>query len=158
QLGIHFIDTISYLLGPISRVGCFAANIAMPGSALDSTTAILQLASGIPVSLTSYYVSAETYFLRIYGTEGTLHCAPTKLRLELLKNGEFHEANEEDFSAEGAESYILQMREFGECVLSGKKPETGGEEGLRALAAIEAMVKSVSTRSIIEIKSILNGD
>lgn len=156
QLGIHFIDTISYLLGPISRVGCFAANIAMPGSVFDSTTAILQLSSDIPVSLASHYVSGDTYFLRMYGTEGTLHCAPTKLRLELLKNGEFQEAMEEDFSAEGAESYILQMREFGECVLSGKKPETGGEEGLRALAVIEAMVKSVNTRTIVDVKDIYN--
>lgn len=157
QLGIHLIDTVNYLLGPIARVGCFAANIAMPGSVFDSTAAILQLSSGIPVSLNSYYVSADTYFFRIYGTEGTIHCAHTKLRLELLKNGEFQEEIEEDFSTEGAESYVLQMREFGECVLNGKKPETGGEEGLRALAVIEAMAKSANTHSIIDVKDIYAG-
>lgn len=157
QLGIHFIDTIHFLLGPVSRVGCFAAHVAMPGSVLDSATAILQLSAGISVSLNSYYVSADAYFFRIYGTEGTIHCSPTKLRLELLKNGEFQEAIEEDFSAERAESYILEMREFGECVLSGKKPETGGVEGLQALAVIEAMAKSVNTRSIVDVKDIYGG-
>ncbi|MCX6132237.1 MAG: Gfo/Idh/MocA family oxidoreductase [Ignavibacteriales bacterium] len=155
QLGIHFVDTIEYLIGRVARVSCFAANIAMPNQALDSTAAILQLESGIPVSLTSYYVSADAYFVRIYGTRGTIHCLPTKLRLELLEKGEFKEAIEEDFSSEGAGSYVLQMREFGECILQGKQPETGGEEGLRALAVVEAMVKSVENHAVVELKEIL---
>ena len=47
------------------------------------------------------------------------------------------------------------MREFGECVGSGKTPETGGEEGIRALAVIEAMVASVTKRSVVEVDEIL---
>jgi predicted dehydrogenase len=155
QLGIHFVDTVEYLIGRVARVSCFATNIAMPNKALDATAAILQLESGIPVSLTSYYVSADAYFVRIYGTKGTIHCYPTKLRLELLEKGEFKEAMDEDFSTEGAGSYILQMREFGECVLHGKQPEIGGEEGLRALAVVEAMVKSVENHAVVELKEIL---
>lgn len=155
QLGIHLVDTVEYLLGPVASVSCFATNVAMPGQALDSTAAILQLESGIPVSLTSYYVSADAYFLRIYGTKGTIHCYPLKLRLEVLENGEFKEAIEEDFSSEGAGSYILQMREFGECVLNGTKPETGGEQGLRALAVVEAMVQSVEHHAVVDMKQIL---
>ena len=155
QLGIHFVDTIEYLIGRVARVSCFATNIAMPNQAFDSTAAILQLESGIPVSLTSYYVSADAYFVHIYGTRGTIHCFPTRLRLELLEKGEFKEAIEEDFSNEGAESYILQMREFGECIVHGKQPETGGEEGLRALAVVEAMVKSVENHAVVELNEIL---
>ena len=155
QLGIHFVDTVEYLIGPIERVSCFAGNIAMPNQAFDSTAAILQLKSGVPVSLASYYVSADAYFVRIYGTQGTLHCFPLKLQLDLLQNGEPKETIEEDFSTEGAGSYILQMREFGECVLKGLQPETGGEEGLRALAVIEAMSRSVENHAVVEIKEIL---
>jgi UDP-N-acetylglucosamine 3-dehydrogenase len=155
QLGIHFVDAVEYLIGPIERVSCFAGNIAMPNQAFDSTAAILQLKSGIPVSLTSYYVSADAYFVRIYGTKGTIHCFPLKLRLDLLQNGEPKETIEEDFSSEGAGSYILQMREFGDCVLQRKQPETGGEQGLRALAVIEAMVKSVENHSVVELNDIL---
>jgi predicted dehydrogenase len=155
QLGIHLVDTVEYLIGPVARVSCFATNIAMPNQALDSTAAILQLASGIPVSLSSYYVSADAYFVRIYGTKGTIHCFPTKLRIELLEKGEFKEAIEEDFSTEGAGSYILQMREFGECVLHGQQPETGADEGLRALAVVEAMVRSVENHAVVELNEIL---
>lgn len=158
QLGIHFVDTIEYLLGPIERVSCFAGNIAMPNQVLDATAAILQLKSGVPASLTSYYVSADTYVLRIFGTEGTVHCFPLKLHLDLLKNGEPRETIEEDFSTEGAGSYILQMREFGECVLRGDQPETDGGTALRALAVIEAMDRSVEHHSVVEIKDILKED
>jgi predicted dehydrogenase len=155
QLGIHFVDTVQYLLGPVVRVSCFATNVAMPNNVLDSAAAIVQLASGIPVGLTSSYVSADAYFLRIYGTQGTIHCYPLKLRLELLEGGEYKEVQEEDFGRERAESYILQMREFGECVLKGSKPETGGEEGLLALAVVEAMARSVETHSVIGVSSVL---
>jgi predicted dehydrogenase len=155
QLGIHYVDAIEYLLGPVERVSCFAANIAMPNQVFDSTAAILQLKSGIPVSLSSYYVSADAYFVRIYGTKGTMHCFPMKLRLDLLQDGEPKGTTEEDFNSEGANSYILQMREFGDCVLRGVQPETGGSQGLRALAVIEAMVKSVENHSVVELNNIL---
>ena len=155
QLGIHFVDTVEYLIGPVARVSCFATNVAMPNQALDSTAAILQLASGVPVSLTSYYVSADAYFLRIYGTKGTIHCYPLKLQLDLLEDGNFKESIHEDYSSEGAGSYILQMREFGECILRGQRTETGGTEGLRALAVIEAMVKSVEHHTVVELRDLL---
>lgn len=155
QLGIHFVDLVEYLVGPIARVSCFATNIAMPNQALDATAAILQLESGVPVALTSYYVSADAYFVHIYGTKGTIHCYPLKLQLDLLENGNFKESIHEDYSSEGAGSYILQMREFGECILRGKKTETGGTEGLRALAVIEAMVKSVEHHTVVELRDLL---
>jgi len=155
QLGIHFVDAIEYLIGPVARVSCFAANIAMPNQALDASAAILQLESGVPVALTSYYVSADAYFVRIYGTKGTIHCYPLKLQLDLLENGNFKESIHEDYSSEGAGSYVLQMREFGECVLRGIKTETGGLEGLRALAVIEAMVKSVEHHTVVEVRDLI---
>ena len=155
QLGIHFVDTVEYLIGPVARLSCFAANIAMPNQALDSTAAILQLVSGVPVALTSYYVSADAYFLRIYGTKGTIHCYPLKLQLDFLENGNFKESIQEDYGSEGAGSYILQMREFGECILRGQRTETGGTEGLRALAIIEAMVKSVEHHTVVELRDLL---
>ena len=155
QLGIHLVDTVEYLVGPVQRVSCAATNVAMAGGVLDATAALLQLESGVPFALTSYYVSPDAYFLRIYGTEGLLHCYPTRLRLELTENGEPASAFEEEFRQEGAASYQLQMREFGECVSGGREPETGGAEGLRALAAIEAMRHSLMTGAFVDIEDIL---
>jgi len=155
QLGIHLIDTVEYLIGHVERVSCFAAHVAMPGNVYDSTAAILQLESGIPFALTSYYVSPDAYFLRIYGTGGLLHCYPTILRLELTRSGGAMNVIDEDFPQELAGSYNLQMQEFGDCVLNRRKPETGGDEGLRALAVIEAMNRSVASSSVVNIRDIM---
>jgi len=155
QLGIHFVDTIAYLISPIRRVSCMAANVAMPGGVYDSVAALLMLESGIPVALTSSYVSPDAYFLRVYGTKGLLHCSPLSLRLEKNENGVAMEAHVEDFTGEGAESYELQMREFGDCVLNNRLPETGGEAGLRALAVIEAMAQSVERSAVIDVEYLI---
>ncbi len=154
QLGIHLVDTVEYLVSPIRSVSCVATRVAMPGNVYDTTAAVLQLESGVPFALSSYYVSPDAYFLRIYGTRGLLHCYPTSLRLELTEGGEPKEAKEESFD-EGAGSYNLQMREFGDCVLHKREPETGGREGLRALAVIEAMSQSVAQQKAINIADIL---
>jgi predicted dehydrogenase len=155
QLGIHLVDTVAYLIAPIEQVSCFAARIAMTGSVYDSTAAILRLANEIPFALTSYYVSPDAYFLRIYGTSGIIHCYPLSLRLETTRNGEPHEARNEDFRDEGAGSYILQMKEFGDCILHGRPPETGGEEGLNALAVIEAMTRSMTEGRHVAVRDII---
>jgi predicted dehydrogenase len=156
QLGIHLVDTIAYLLGPIDRVSCIASTRAMPGSVYDATAALLQLASGVPCALSSYYVSPDAYFLRIYGTRGMLHCTPTHMRIDLLDaSGNVAGGRDEDFPTEGANSYMLQMREFGECILHGTAPETDGDTAVRALAAIVAMTRSVETRSTLSLTDLL---
>lgn len=155
QLGIHLVDTAEYLVSPVRSVSCAATRVAMPGNVYDTTAAVLQLESGVPFALSSYYVSPDAYFLRIYGTRGLLHCYPTSLRLELTEGGEPSEVREETFE-EGAGSYNLQMQEFGDCILHRREPETGGREGLRALAVIEAMTQSVAQTKIINIADILS--
>jgi predicted dehydrogenase len=152
QLGIHFVDTISYLLEPVKSVSCIATNMAMSGNVYDSTAAVLQLESGIPFALTSCYVSPDAYFIRIYGTKGSILCHATHVRVEWIGTAD---VLEEDFQMEGGESYQLQMREFGECINASKQPETGGEEGLYALAAIEAMSLSVSSGRNVTIHEVL---
>ena len=155
QLGIHLVDTVEFLLGPVEEVSCIAAAIAMPGAVYDSTASLLKLASGVPVSLASYYVTPDAFFLRIYGTKGLLHITPTRVHIERINGGAVTETKDEDFPDEGTRSYTLQMREFGECVLTGRQPETDGPGGLRALAAIEAMTRSVAERRTVRISEVL---
>jgi predicted dehydrogenase len=152
QLGIHFVDTVAFLLSPVRSVACVAASMAMPENVQDSTAAILQLESGVPFALCSSYVSPETYVVRIFGTNGAMTCHATHLRLEVMEPAN---VVEEDFSQEGAESYILQMHEFGECIANNRQPETGGREGLHALAVIEAMALSAAHGNIVQMRDMM---
>ncbi len=78
QLGIHFVDTVEYLIGPVASACCFATNVAMPGQALDSTAAILQLGSGIPVSLTSVLRLRRCLFPSYLRNEGDNPLLPSE--------------------------------------------------------------------------------
>lgn len=155
QLGIHFIDTIEYLLAPIHRVSCLAASMIMTGGVLDTSSALLQLSNGTPVTLSSSYVTPDVYYVQIYGTEGILRCNSLSLRLDRFEKDGTSSVTEESFETEGAESYVLEMREFGDCILTGRQPETGGTEGLRAVAVVEAMLKSLQKKRVIEINDIM---
>lgn len=155
QLGIHFVDVLHYLFQTTtSSVSCFAASTVMSRGVLDSSTAILQLASGIPVALSSYYVIPDLYFVKVYGTGGTLSCSENGVSLDLLRDGSLQRESTEN-GGEGLASFVEEMNEFGDCVRSGKKPETGGKEGLEALAVVEAMFQSVKTKRVINVDSML---
>lgn len=151
QLGIHFVDVATYLIGPVARVSCFARTAALAGTAFDTTSALLELENGVPVSLNSYYVTPDTYFFRVYGTKAVVECSPLEVRIRHV-NGQ---TDLQDMGNEGFESYQLEMEEFGDAVLEGIRPETGGPEGLHNLAVVEAMLRSIDTGNIISVDDIL---
>jgi predicted dehydrogenase len=155
QLGIHFVDTIRYLVEPIRAVSCIAGRIAMTGNVYDTTAALLHLSSGIPAVLSSYYISPDAYFMKIYGTHGIIHCTNERLRLEVTADHKKFTVTEDHFPEEGMSSYIEEMTEFAECIRHNTEPETSGEVGLEALAVVEAMVRSVETGRIISVDEIL---
>ncbi|HLP15367.1 MAG TPA: Gfo/Idh/MocA family oxidoreductase [Bacteroidota bacterium] len=151
QLGIHFVDVVKFLFSPVKHVYASASNIAMTHGVLDVSTAILRTAENFPITLTSYYVTPDTYFFRIYGTKAILHCRALSYEIESIEIGAQEIVEWESFPDEGPESYVFQMREFGECIQNGSRPETGVEEGLHAVAVVEAMMQSVRTGAAVDL-------
>jgi predicted dehydrogenase len=120
----------------------------MGGGVLDTAAAVLETKGGLMMSLVSSYVTSEIYYFRVYGTNGHLILAPYSLKLETLHPSKTVEMS---FSDEGSESYVLEMREFAQCIRSGKKPETDGIAGLRAVQVLEKMLFSVKTGKVSKI-------
>jgi predicted dehydrogenase len=155
QLGIHFIDAFHYLIGSISRVHCFARHAAMSEEVFDSTAALMEFESGVLGTMSSHYVTPGVFEIRISGTEGVVTMFNESLRLEIDKGGK-QSRERFDFSDEGYESFVLEMEEFGDCILNRTTPETDGVVGLQALAVIEAMTVSVESGRVVKISEILN--
>jgi predicted dehydrogenase len=151
QLGIHFVDVVRYLFSPVKNVYASAANMAMNNGVLDVSAAIIRTAENFPISLTSYYITPDTYFFRIYGTKAILHCHSLSYELESIEHGRQEIVESNSFPNEGAESYILQMKEFGDCIQNGLCPETGVEVGVHALRVVEAMMQSVRTGAVVDL-------
>ena len=135
QLGIHHVDTLAYLLGPIERTTGVLRRVATDAEIDDVGVATLEFASGALAALTGSYVSPRTFSLRLLGTDGVLdyradlsvwpHAQRVDQATTLTLDGDPVEFEQRDMLAE-------ELAEWAR----GDEPETGAAEGLAALKVI----------------------
>ena len=150
QLGIHFVDVTEYFFGEIEEVVCHGWNAAVPAGVIDSTIAVMRGTSVPPTIISSFYTAQDTFFYRVFGTDGTM-----SIRAESLAISSGGVETVVDFSNEGYGSFIAQMEEFGDCIRHGKEPETSGTVGLRSLRVIEAMRASIEQGYSVSVGGLL---
>jgi predicted dehydrogenase len=162
-MGVHMADTLQFLLGPIASVWACFRRLCLGTEIPDTGTASLEFESGVIGSLTCSYVTPWNYFLYLYGTEANAYFevdlaggatpgtnrygdiwnfADCRSRLNLRRKGEGAVA---DLELESGSILTQEIEEFVRCVKDGKIPETGGEEGLQAVAVILAAVHSAKS-------------
>jgi predicted dehydrogenase len=152
QIGIHYIDVLEMLMGPVTRVSGMSAQLVLPGDNPDVANLILEHESGAISNLTASYASAsEFYMMNIYGKEATAYYN-VFLGLRHLRRGESKPrpitTNDNDVIRE-------ELDEFVHCVRTGAKPETDGWWASRNLAVVKAGVKSASEGRTVAVKEIL---
>ena len=60
-----------------------------------------------------------------------------------------------DSETQKKDALAEEIDEFAYCIQEGARPETAGEEGLAALAVIEAIMRSAESGLPVEIKDLL---
>src|SRR5215813_12885550 len=74
QIGIHYVDVLEMLLGPVRRVSGASAQLVLPGDNPDVANLILEHECGAISNLTASYASAsEYYMMNIYGKEASAY-------------------------------------------------------------------------------------
>src|ERR1044071_5623670 len=81
QIGIHYIDVLTYLMGPVKAVNGRFERLVLPGDNPDVASLILEHESGALSTLNASYASASEYYLmNVYGKDATayydMHSAP----------------------------------------------------------------------------------
>lgn len=159
QLGIHFIDVLKYLIGPIKSVSCVQRSVVLKdkeGKAVtDSVAATLTFANGIIGTIQSDYVSPYTYEIVIFGSKAKATCADSEILLERWSGGKIERMIVPATEKFDGESYFAEIAEFAECILTNNSPEVDGQVGLYNLAVVEAMLRSAETRQMIDIDDVL---
>ncbi len=157
QLGIHFIDTLQWLIGPVAGVSCAAASAAMkrPGDepVIDSVAALLRFASGAVGTIQSHYVTAPTYEVLLYGEEGKCACFEDRIELTRWRGSGYGDEAISCLEPDGA-SFLAEIEEFTRAIRTGAPPETGAEAGRSNVAVIDAMRKSIREKRMVEIDEI----
>jgi predicted dehydrogenase len=152
QIGIHYVDVLEMLMGPVKRVSGLSNQLVLPGDNPDVANLILEHENGAISNLTASYASAsEYYMMNIYGKEATAYYDLFN-GLRHLKRGE---TKAHSLHLESNDAIREELEEFVLCVRENRKPETDGYWGSRNLAVIKAGVRSAREGRVIKVADVL---
>lgn len=161
QLGIHHIETLIYLMGPVATVHGFFAHRSAPADIDDVGTAYLTFESGVVAVVASSYVSPSSYELHFYGDRANMGCVadmrvwPDSLRVDPGTQLTVQTRDVVDrVIIEPQDVLALQADEFARSVRGLMQPETGAQEGLAALAVVEAALNSFEAGKPVNLHSL----
>jgi predicted dehydrogenase len=155
QIGIHYIDVLEYLLGPIRAVRGQAAQLVLPGDNPDVASLILEHDNGALSTLNASYASASEYYLmNIYGKDATAYY-DLHNGLRLLRRGE---TTPLAIACAKNDTLVEELEEFAAAVRGQGKHEVGGEYATISLAVVRAGIVSAQEGRKVEVAEILGGD
>jgi predicted dehydrogenase len=152
QIGIHYVDVLEMLMGPVKRVSGMSAQLVLPGDNPDVANLMLEHENGAISNLSASYASAsEFYMMNIYGKEATAYYDMFSGLRHLTRGA----ATPRTVATENNDTIREELDEFVHCVRTGAKPETDGWWACRNLAVIKAGVKSASEGRAVSVSEIL---
>lgn len=150
--GIHLIDLLRWLLGPVDRVGCRMATLRQPIEAPDTATAWLEFGSGALGSLSATVAAATgaPAELELRFERGTIRFADDRVA-EWVVPGYPEPTGTETVgsgSADPKDIGSIGHRRQWEAILSalraGRQPEVSGSDALGTTALVRALHDSAA--------------
>ena len=152
QIGIHYVDVLEMLMGPVKRVSGMSAQLVLPGDNPDVANLMLEHENGAISNLSASYASAsEFYMMNVYGKEASAYYDMFSGLRHLTRGA----ATPRMVATENNDTIREELDEFVHCARTGAKPETDGWWACRNLAVIKAGVKSASEGRAVSVSEIL---
>ena len=152
-VGIHLIDTLHYLFGPVKSAYAMIKNVSKKAHAPDCNSVLLEMENGTMVHLQANYnmPSEERYIFN--GTEGIVYVDRDRMSLRKGRdsriNGNFEHSKPNKIKLVDVDTYKEELDEFCNAILKGSKIETGIKQGLDALTVIDACRQSDAAKKAI---------
>ncbi len=159
QIGIHVIDSLQYLFGPVARVFSWQDRGGLKANVAGVTATLLEFESGLRGYLGSSYVSSFSHWMKLYGTRK--NAVFNELRGLVLTDDSWEEGELRENAAPPEKltapipAVVEEIREFVHCIRTGQSPEIGGEAALHNLAVVLAAVESDRRGKPVMIASLL---
>ena len=150
--GVHVIDAMMYLAGPIDEVTAQSFRLAQDFGSDDTTSMLLHFAGGSTGYLGTIIATAETWRMQVFGSSGwarvggVQHLNTWELttctidRDNIMNKREPVVTRFDDVSTERAE-----LEHFADCIRNHREPNTPGEEGLKDFMAMEAIYRAAGS-------------
>ena len=152
QIGIHYVDVLTYLMGPVKAVNGRFAQLVLPGDNPDVASLILEHENGALSTVNASYASASEYYLmNLYGKDASAYY-DLHTGLRWLKRGEDKPT---PVSAPKIDTYVDELEEFAAAVRGQGIPEVDGEKATLSLAVMHAGIRSAQQGRRVDISEIL---
>jgi predicted dehydrogenase len=153
SLGVHKIDTINYLVGPVRSVFAFTR----PGRVkpIDEATVLaMELDSGALATLTTSFFTPVVNDTTVFGTDAAAWSTKGGVKLRIQGRDDPEPV---DVQLEPIDELADQMAAFAGAIRGEIPVEVDGEAGLAVIAVMEAAVESATSGRAIEVASVLAG-
>ena len=152
QIGIHYIDVLEYLIGPVKAVSGMLAQLVLPGDNPDVASLVLEHENGALSTVNASYASAsESYVMNIYGKEATAYY-DLHQGLRFLQRGA---ERSQPVAVTKTDALVDELEEFARAVRGTAQPEMDGERATASLAVIRAGIKSAREGRRVTVKEAL---
>ncbi len=151
SLGVHKIDTMHYLLGPVRTVYA----ITRPGRtrAIDEATVLaMELESGALATLTTSFFTPVVNETSVFGTDAAAYSSMGGAKLRVQGR---NDPAPEEVELEPIDPVLDQMAAFAAAIRGEAPVEVDGEAGLAVIAVMEAAVESAASGRAVEVASVL---
>jgi len=166
--GIHCVDLLQWIAGPVKRVTGFADHLVRDIEAEDTAVSILEFESGafgVIEGATSSYPGTKAR-LEFHGEFGTLRTEGSKIvelnssligdseKNIILDNAVAAESNSsQDPKAFGIEGHVNQIHDFVDAVRELREPMVTGEDARKAVDIILSIYESARTGKPVNVSS-----
>lgn len=155
QIGLHYVDVLLMLMGPVESVSGMASQLVLPGDNPDVGTLMMKHTNGAISSLSTCYASASEYYLmNIYGKKMSAYYNLFD-GLRCLHQGD---NDQQQVTVEKNDPIMEQLVEWADAAQSGGTPEVGGESATESLAVVKAGIKSVAEGRHVTLAEVLASD
>ena len=143
-LGVHMIDLLCWLAGPVERLTARAVRRAVPVDIDDTTSVLLDFASGATGYLGSLFACPHTSFLNVYGTGANAFAAVDGDALKIQRPG--GEVESGDIAP--VDTLKAELEEFADACTGGEQVfRVRPAEAIHNVAVMEAIAASAARDS-----------
>lgn len=139
-LGIHMIDIMVWLLGPITRLACQAKRRALKVDMDDTTSALLEFSAGMTGYLGTQCAAPYTSYLRILGTAANAEVRSDFSEFTVHKSG----GRPEGVPLAAVDTLHAELEAFAEACMGGPAFPVALDDAVHGIAVMETMAASAA--------------
>jgi UDP-N-acetyl-2-amino-2-deoxyglucuronate dehydrogenase len=162
--GIHGVDLLTWIAGPVRRVTGHARHLCHAIEADDTTVAVCEYESGAlgVIECATSVTPRQGDWLEFHGEGGSILLENYRIHRWQVDGVETGEPHPEELMLPGADKgvdvgHFLQIQDMADAVRAGRGPLIRGEDALHSLAVVQAIYESERSGGPVEIGEVLAG-